>query len=643
LTVRGHLLSRLLLIAAAAGASGSCGGDDLTLPNEGEPAELAMLRGDGQNGTVGEPLADSLVVRVRDRFGTPVEGVEVSWTADGGGSVDPATAVTDASGRAGAQRTLGPQPGPYITVAAVAELPEAPVVFTTTGVAARLSLVTQPAPAAVSGVALERQPVLQLLDSEGEPVARSGIVVTVQIATGGGTLGGTTSVASDANGLVTFTDLSIRGIPGVRTLLFAADAFASAASAPIAVGVGAPTTIAPAEGIGQTATVNTAVAVAPAVLVTDGEGNPVSGIPVTFDVGSGGGSVTGGNATTGADGIARVGTWTLGRNAGANTLEATVEGLDLEGSPATFTATGLAGAFSPQRSCVAAAPDRIAASTGGGASVITVTARDEFGNPIQGLNVALAATGSGNALTQPAQPTNGSGQATGALASTAAGNHVVSATISGQAIPATATVAVTAAGPSAVNSSASAGNGTAGSRTTVTVDLKDAFNNPVTGAGGRISAQVTGANTATGEAAQEQGGGRYTVAYTPHAAGTDQIVVLVDGTPVAGGPLSSTVVPGPASPAATTAVVPSAVSVFNKLVVVVTVRDADGNVRTGGGDRVLVRASERNVEVEAAHTGNGTYVGIIDEFRLGIGSVAVDVLVNGTPIAGSPFTVNVVF
>ena len=46
-------------------------------------------------------------------------------------------------------------------------------------------------------------------------------------------------------------------------------------------------------GNAQTATVGTAVATAPSVLVTDAYNNPVSGIAVTFAVASGGGSVTG--------------------------------------------------------------------------------------------------------------------------------------------------------------------------------------------------------------------------------------------------------------------------------------------------------------------------------------------------------------
>ncbi|MBA3260578.1 MAG: Ig-like domain-containing protein, partial [Gemmatimonadales bacterium] len=567
---------RILSLLAVAALALACGGDDLTLPNEGQPAELAAVRGNGQNGTVGAPLADSLVVRVLDRFGSPIGGIEVSWTAEVGGSVNPATAVTDADGRAGTQRTLGPQPGTYTTVATVAQLPEEPAVFTTTGVAAKLSLVTQPSPSAVSGVPLERQPVIQLLDADANPVARQGVVVTVQIATGGGSLGGSTSVASDPNGLVAFTDLSIRGEPGNRTLLFAADAFASTASAPVAVGVGAAASIAIAAGEEQSAMVSTAVSEPPAAVVRDLDGNPVAGIPVTFSVISGGGSVTGGTVTTGPDGVARVGSWTLGSTAGPNSLQAQVQGLELQGSPVTFTATGTAGPLSLERSTIAASPGTIAASTGAVASTITVTARDAFDNPIPGLDVVLSATGAGNVLTQPAEPTDPSGTATGQLAATGLGAHVVSATIAGQAIQATATVTVTGGSPAAGNSQAGVPNGVAGRATVIEIRLGDAFGNPVAGAPGAIAVAVSGANPATGLPVEEVGGGLYRVRYTPTVAGTDLVSVQVNSAAVTGSPFTSQVAPGPVDPASSTAQVSRTPSIFTIIDVLVTARDAQG-------------------------------------------------------------------
>src|SRR6185312_5219067 len=110
----------------------SCGGSDLTLPNEGQPAKLTVVRGDGQNGTVGQPLPDSLVIRVTDRFDNPVAGAEVTWSADNGGSVAPATSTTDADGRAATTRILGADPGTFPTRATVTGFSGDPAVFVAT-------------------------------------------------------------------------------------------------------------------------------------------------------------------------------------------------------------------------------------------------------------------------------------------------------------------------------------------------------------------------------------------------------------------------------------------------------------------------------------------------------------------------------
>jgi hypothetical protein len=86
-----------------------------------------------------------------------------------------------------------------------------------------------------------------------------------------------------------------------------------------------------------TAPPGTEVTVLPSVLVIDGSGAPMTGVPVTFAVTSGGGSVTGGSATTNSLGIATVGSWTLGAS-GGNTLSATTGTL----VAVKFTACGTA-------------------------------------------------------------------------------------------------------------------------------------------------------------------------------------------------------------------------------------------------------------------------------------------------------------
>jgi Invasin, domain 3/Bacterial Ig-like domain (group 1)/Filamin/ABP280 repeat len=640
LSLRPHWRFAPLFLLAAA-----CGGGDLSLPNEGHPAELAVVGGNNQNGTIGEPLLDSLAVRVTDRFGDPVPGVTVTWSAETGGSVNPATSLTAADGYARTERVLGADVGTYITRAEVTgiEDPPEPVVFTTTGVAARLGFAVEPPATAASGEAFDPQPVVQLLDATGEDIAREGVVVTVQISAGGGSLAGTTSATSDAQGRAAFTDLAIRGSPATRTLIFAADAFASA-TALVAVGVGAPASIESAAGGGESAVVGTPVPTAPAVLVRDADGNPLPGIPVSFKVTAGGGAVTGGTPVTGTDGVATVEGWKLGPKVGANTLQASISGLEVSGSPVIFTGTGTPGPVSAAKSLVAADPAQIAASTGTSTSTITVTARDAFENPIAGAAVTLAATGTGNTLTQPSAATGSDGTTTGSLSATLPGDRVVSATVAGVAITATATVRVVAGTPVAAQSSATVPGGTAGQVTTVQIHLGDAQGNAVEGRRDAVDVNITGANTVTQVPVADEGGGTYTATYTPQKTGTDQVHVEVLGAELSGS-LTSTVVAGPPSAGESQVDMPARVSGIPAPSVHLTIIafDALGNRITRGGAGFEVRVEDDTGERPAeslTDNRDGTYSLTFDP---GYGIFRVHVRLNGVEVAESPYPLVVSF
>src|SRR5205823_2763619 len=105
---------------------------------------------------------------------------------------------------------------------------------------------------------------------------------------------------------------------------------------------GAAATIAANSPTSQSAAAGTAVSAPPSVIVKDANGNPVTGVAVTFTLAEGSGTVTGGSQTTNGSGIATVGSWTLSATAGPNTLTTTPTAV--RGSPVTFTATGTAGA-----------------------------------------------------------------------------------------------------------------------------------------------------------------------------------------------------------------------------------------------------------------------------------------------------------
>lgn len=111
-----------------------CGGGSLTLPDDGSPAALQVISGDGQQGTVGSRLDNPLVVRLTDASSRPIAGVPVVFQVTNdvpGAEVDP-EAVTDSEGLASAQVRLGTSSGPLQVEARVASAAELSATFVVT-------------------------------------------------------------------------------------------------------------------------------------------------------------------------------------------------------------------------------------------------------------------------------------------------------------------------------------------------------------------------------------------------------------------------------------------------------------------------------------------------------------------------------
>jgi hypothetical protein len=208
----------------------------------------------------------------------------------------------------------------------------------------------------------------------------------------------------------------------------------------LVIPVSAADSIAANTGNGQSATVGTAVTTNPSVIVKDANNIPMTGITVTFAVSSGGGLVTGASATTNAQGIATVGSWTLGTTAGTNTLTASATTPNSSVST-SITATGTAGA-----------PTQIVVNTGAGQSATVSTAvaippsvkvMDVHNNPVSGVSVTFSS---------PASTVTGGSQATNSLGIATVGSWIMSATPGTNTLTAqsgTLTVSITATGTAA--------------------------------------------------------------------------------------------------------------------------------------------------------------------------------------------------
>jgi hypothetical protein len=248
-----------------------------------------------------------------------------------------------------------------------------------------------------------------------------------------------------------------------------------------------PSTISKVAGDGQQGTAGEAVAVAPRVRVLRGQNRPVSGAAVEFNVASGGGSITGGSATTDAQGEAAVGAWILGDTSGENSLEATLVGVTTDAANVVFTATAGAGA-----AALLEKADGDAQSATVGQAVAKpprIRLMDRFRNPVAGNAVTFQITGGNGSLTAPTQSTGADGTAAPSTwqLGTVAGENAVKATATGSGITGNpATFAATGLAAAAAAIELVEGNGQTGLTTRpVTVRpkvrLRDMFGNGVPG------------------------------------------------------------------------------------------------------------------------------------------------------------------
>ena len=224
---------RLWTIATlVAAGSLRCGGDSVPPTT---PTTIEMVSGNGQNGVVGQPLPSPLVVLVTDDNGNPVPDVQVTWAAQGGGSVSSAVTQSGSNGQASVTRILGTELGPQGTTA-TASLDGSPITFTSTavepGAPGSIVITTNPPVSALDGEVFDPavQPVVQVRDGAGIPAP--GVQVTAT-SSSGGTLEGDTQVTTDGNGVAAFGDLGLRGT-GTHTLAFTAGSV-NVSSSPVEV------------------------------------------------------------------------------------------------------------------------------------------------------------------------------------------------------------------------------------------------------------------------------------------------------------------------------------------------------------------------------------------------------------------------
>jgi Big-like domain-containing protein len=328
-----------LRIVPAAFLLMGCGGADLVLPGDGEPAAIQIVQGDAQSGRVGVVLAQPVVARVTDSQDRPVIGAPVAFAFTGdpsGATAAPDTAMTDGAGQAAFRIVLGTRVGEAAAEVRVAtaggeRVLSAPLRFdAVSSEANQMSAVAGDGQSAPAGTALPGPLVVQVTDAFGNPISG----VEIAWAADAGSVTPSVTVTG-ADGLVS----------AARTLGAAAGVQHATASAPGLAGSpltfthtatsGSATLLERASGDGQSALAGTSVPEPLVVRAKDGSGNPVADLAVTWVIGSGGGSLAPETSLTDAQGRAST-RWTLGATPGANTATAVVSGVGTVG----FTATG---------------------------------------------------------------------------------------------------------------------------------------------------------------------------------------------------------------------------------------------------------------------------------------------------------------
>ncbi|WP_337169442.1 hypothetical protein [Gemmatimonas aurantiaca] len=455
---------------------------------QGAAATVTAQNATTITGTVGTAVTPVPQIRVTDAGGNPVSGVSVTFTGSGGSAVAGAAKNTDANGFASPDSwTLGNTVQNYTLTATVGSL--TPAVFTASaraGAVAQVAISAGNNQSAVVGRTVATEPAVRVSDAFNNPIA--GVEVLFEVVSGGGTAVGRRPV-TNAQGIATVGGWTLGDDVGSNQLRATVQASGTITGNPVLFSAtatpGTPVSMNAVSGTTQTATVGTAVPVPPSVVLRDNRGNPVSGITVTFVIGSGNGTVTGATAVTNNAGIATVGGWTLGGTAGTQTLIARATNL----SDVVFTATATAGAASVIQAVSTQSLGNIVVAFGQAVPTLpSVRVTDASGNPIAGAEVTFSLGNSNSGtITGEVQTTNTNGVAT--LGSwtlpTTAGIVSVVAQVSGLS-GVTFTATMTPGAPtkivivSSIPSTVTAASNWQGA---VAVRLQDAFNNNVNMAG----------------------------------------------------------------------------------------------------------------------------------------------------------------
>jgi adhesin/invasin len=486
------------LTATAAGyASATSGAFNITA---GAASSVQATGGTPQSATILTPFTQVLQATVKDSLGNPVAGVTVGFSAPGSGAsavLSAASAITDVSGNASVNAAANSIAGSYAVTATIAGSSASFLLTNAGGGTSTLAFVQQPA-GGTAGATIGTVTV-KLADTGGNGVA--GIAVRMTIPGGAAVLNGTTIVATDANGIATFNNLSI-DTTGTYQLQATAGTV-SGTSNSFQVSPSTDRTISVVSGDGQSTPVGSSYGSTLKASVRDPFGNAVPGASVTFAAPANGASVAfaGANTVTAdSQGIATSPPMTANSQTGSFAVTVATAGT---GGPATYHLTNVAAAANRltfvQQPTNAAANQTIMPT-------VTVQVQDASGNPVAdaGVVVTLNLSGQGGG-TPAAATTDATGLASFPGFSVAqAGTYTVQAQASGLASAQSGTFTIAAGPPVGIQTAGGTPQSTIVSAPypqPLQIMVSDASGNPVSGVAVLFQAPGSGASGTFGGAA----------------------------------------------------------------------------------------------------------------------------------------------
>jgi hypothetical protein len=473
------------VVVRAEAINGRTGESVITLFNQ--PVSMVTVSGNpAQTAEVGQDLPQQFVVEIRDANGAGVAGQVVTFSASAG-SVNPTSATTDGSGRAGTTMRLATVPSQHTFTATSGSFTASVSATSTIGSASVLSKVSGDRQTARVNQPLADALVVRVVDQFGN--AKNNIAVTWTRASGTGTLGAaTSSTGSNGESSNSYTvgsqiasESVTASIAGGGSVTFTMNAV-----------VGAPANVAVVSGGSQTIVANTAQASPLIIAVTDDASNPVPGATVAWAVVSGPATLTSSDGSTNAQGRAQA---QVQSGTGTSEITATVNG-----HVGRFSITAIVGQPA-QMALIGTNPLTISADVDSDPGNLPgVLISDVGSNPKPNIPVAFTLLSGTTVLASATVATDDSGQVRldkihDAMAiDLAAGTYTIRATLAGvNGSPANITLTIVPGAPAKLVVNQGTGPRTAGQTLpTATVTVTDQSGNTVPGPTGNLTIVLNG-------------------------------------------------------------------------------------------------------------------------------------------------------